>query len=598
MGSQMGKTEGLLNIIGRQLDEEPVPILYIGPTKSLIDRQIDKRITQMLRSAASLWEKTDRSKKANKLSKTVNGVTLRLAWAGSATELSSDPAHTVMVDERDRMKPIPGEGDVMELARARTSNYRSGRIIGTSTPTEGNVDVEKDPQTGVIHWKVSNRPEDVPSPIWQLWQGGTRHEWAVPCPHCAEYFIPRLRLLWWPENSTPRQARRDARLVCPSCGSHIDESHKVAMNAAGQYLAPGQRVVDGQVVGDPPDSDTASFWVSGLMSPWKSFGDRAAAYVRALRAGDHESLRVVINTGFGELYAFRGEATPAEAVEACRGGYKFGEVPASAEYITCGVDVQKRKLVYAVRGWGYDMESWLLEAGEIHAGAGTGETDSRQVWLDLADLLTREWAGKQIRRMGIDSGFSPGDKSRRPDNLIYEFCMQHRGRAVPTKGRDRLSRPLAPSLIDITFRGKVLKQGLQLWHIDSDYFKSWLMSRLLWPPDQPGRFWVPTDVSEDYCLQLTAESRVAKPSGQAVWVKVRPDNHYLDCEAINVAMAQSLGLHRRLRSSTKKADKPPPDGGPPKPGGDDDGGGAPPAPPRPRSPPAQLPRSSWVRNWR
>jgi phage terminase large subunit GpA-like protein len=596
-GSQMGKTGGLLNVIGRELDDSPAPILYVGPTKNNVSTVIEPQITAMLKSAPSLWSKTDHSRRAQRLAKTVAGVSLRLAWAGSPTELASQFAKIVLIDEFDRMAPIPGEGDIMTLGEARNSNYAAGRAIGTSTPTEGNVEVERHPETGIEHWKPADT-KDVLSPIWRYFQEGTRFEWAVPCPHCSEYFIPRLRHLWWPKdeggkNCSPRVAKKEARLICPTNGCTIEDSHKAAMNAAGRYLAPGQRVVEGAVVGEPPDSDTASFWISGLMSPWKTFGDRAADYIRALNSGDQERLRVVINTGFGELYAFRGDAPPAAAVRACAGPYVTGQLLANARVLTCGVDVQKKRLVYAVRAWGYSMESWLVDYGELW-----GETDHAAAWEQLGELLERPYGaegekpGLLIRRMGIDSGYRPGDKWRRPDNLIYDFCLRHR-RAVPTKGRDRLNKPLLPSLIDVTFRGQVHKKGLQLWHLDSDYFKSWVQGRLVWPEDQPGRFWVPQDVTDDYCMQLTAEARVPKPSGLAVWVKVRQENHFLDCEAINVAMAQSLGIHRRRKPAVAETAESPVGPSSPSPS-------RPPPPPRKpqRSPLGSgMPRRNWTTNW-
>lgn len=583
MGSQMGKTEGFLNVIGHKLDDDPAPVLYVGPTKSNIDGVIEPRIAQMLKSAPSLWAKTEKGRRAQKLIKRVSGVPLRLAWAGSPTELASQPAHTVLMDELDRMAAIPGEGDPVTLAEARTATYPDARLLLTSTPIEGNVDVEKHSSTGIEHWKVADA-KDLLSPIWKLWQEGTRFEWAVPCPDCGQYFVPRFRLLWWPEGCTAQRAKKEARLICQRCGVHIEDSAKPGMNAAGRYLAPGQDVMNGQVIGDIPETDTASFWASGLMSPWRSFGNCASKWLRATASGDQERIRGVINTDFGELYAFRGEALPADAVRACIGSYESGSVPEDVKALTCGVDVQKRKLVYAIRGWGYSMESWLIEAGELW-----GETDQRAVWHQLTELLDRRFDERVIKRMGIDSGYRPGDKWRRPDNLIYEFCMQHRGRALPTKGRDRMNKPLSPSMIDVTFRGKTMTKGLQLWHLDSDYFKSWLVSRLSWPVDQPGRFWVPQDVTDDYCLQLTAETRVVKPSGQAIWVKVRPDNHYLDCEAINVAMAQSLGFHRRVKPLAKATETEPSSSATPAP--------APPipAPPPPRRP--STPSRNWIRNW-
>ncbi len=182
------------------------------------------------------------------------------------------------------------------------------------------------------------------------------------------------------------------------------------MNAAGHFIAPGQNVADGKVVGKPPDSDTASFWVSGLMSPWRSWGQRAADWIRANNSGDQERIRGIINLGFGEPYAFKGDALRAEVVRDCVGPYRRGDIPEGVKRITCGVDVQKRRLVYAVRGWGYSMESWLLDAGEIW-----GETEHDAVWQQLGDVLDTEYGGMRIKRMGVDSGYRPGDKFRVPD---------------------------------------------------------------------------------------------------------------------------------------------------------------------------------------
>jgi phage terminase large subunit GpA-like protein len=364
------------------------------------------------------------------------------------------------------------------------------------------------------------------------------------------------------------------------------------MNAAGRYVAPGQKVVNGEVVGEPPDADTATFWISGLVSPFKSFGDRAADYIRAVQSGDQERIRVVVNTGFGELYTFRGDAPKKEEVRSRSQGYRFGDVPEEVRWITAYVDVQKRRFVYAIRGWASAMESWLLEADEIH-----GETEYDQVWAELAEFRLREFGRKKlrIRRLGVDSGYRPGEKWRRPDNQIYAFCRRFRGWALATKGQDRLPKPLRPALIDVTLKGQTYKQGLQLWHLDTDFFKSWVHSRLEWPAAQPGGWWVPEDVSDDYCQQLTAEARTVKPTGQAVWIRIRRENHFLDCEAGNVAMAYSLGLHRVRRkkpnadeavatSETKSRDVSPPSSEAEK---------------RTVRRPQRLPRSAgWVKGWR
>jgi phage terminase large subunit GpA-like protein len=538
MGSQMGKTAGLLNVIGQKLDDDPAPILYIGPTKSNVDGVIEPQLSQMLRSVPSLWQKTVQGRRAQKLVKRVAGVTLRLAWAGSPTELASQPAHTVLADEVDRMEPIPGEGDPVSLAEARIATYPDGRLIVTSTPTEGNVTSSKHPKTGIEHWDTAN-PDDIASQVWRLMQEGTRYEWAVPCPDCNEYFVPRFKLLTWPEGCSAKKALKEARLACGACGTLIADEHRSSMNARGLYLAPGQWVENGVVCGEPPDSETASFWASGLMSPWMTWGQRAAAWIRASKSGDPDRIRTTLNTAFGELYRVGADAPAWESVRELCSPYASGELPKGVRVVTCAVDVQKSRLVYAIRGWGMRSESWLIEAGELW-----GETEREDVWEDLAKFRERRFGGMAIKRLGVDSGYRPGDKWKRPDNQIYAFCRRFSGWAIATKGHDTLSKPLSPAYIDVTVRGKTIKRGLQLWHMDSDYFKSWVHARLQWPVDQPGAWHLPHDVTDDYCQQVTAEARTVKPSGRAVWVRIRKDNHYLDCEAINVAVAHSLGVHR------------------------------------------------------
>lgn len=534
-GSQQGKTDSFLNIIGQRLDDDPAPILYVGPTRSNVEKVIEPRITKMLRSASSLWEKVAKGKLNTKTHKTISGVSLRLGWAGSPTELASQEAALALLDELDRMDADVGnEGSPLALAEARTETYPDGKSIVTSTPTEGNVGT-KTHESGLTHWEVAE-PEDVQSSIWKLWQDGTRFEWAWPCPECGEYFIPRFELLKWPEESTPQRALREARLACPHCGSLIEDGRKNEMNARGVYVAPGQSVnPDGTLEGDFEPNETCSFWVSGLCSPFRSWGQRASAFLEAVRSGDQARVKAVINTRFGELYKVAGDAPPWEQVRELIQPYTPEQPPEDIALVTAYVDVQKDRLIYAIRGWGYSLESWGLGTGEIW-----GATEHDQVWMELAKLRDLQFGGHSIRMLGIDSGYRPGVKFRRPDNQIYTFCRQYSGWAVPTKGHDRQEKPIKPSYIDVTLRGKTYKRGLQLWHLDSDYFKSFVHARLSWPEDQPGGWHLPEGTTDDYCQQVTAEARVVKPSGRVVWIRVRRENHLLDCEAGNVAIAHIL----------------------------------------------------------
>ena len=584
--SQMAKTEALFNVIGHRLQDDPAPILYFGPTQKLVESYSEGRVMPMFRTASALWDRLAKGKKNKITEKYIAGVRLGFGWSGSATELAGHPAALVLVDERDRMDNVKGEGDPVALAEARVATYPDGRVIVASTPTIGNVTTEKNEETGLEHWAVA-RDEDLASPIWRLWQQGTRYEWAWPCPHCAEYFIPRFKCLKWPEKCTPDQAREKARLACPHCGVLIEDNAKGEMNARGVYVAPGQKIEpDGTVSGPVPESRVASFWVSGLCSPWRSFGDRAAAFLAAVRAGNQDEIQVALNTGTGELYALGGDAPDWQEVADLREGYASGTVPEGVQRITCFVDVQKNRLVYSVRGWGWNMESWLIEAGDIW-----GETEHDAVWGELSELLNREFGDKRMQLMLVDSGYRPGEKDRNPDNQIYQFCRRHRGRAFPTKGHDTQDKPCKASKIDVSFRGRLFKNGLDLWHLDTDYFKSWVHARIEWPKGEPGGWHLPSDATDDYCQQIVAEHRAVNPSGRVQWVRVRRENHFLDCEAGNVAAAHILRLHGLPKLKSDEAVEAAPDSA----AAQEPAAIAQAAPPKPR---VMAPKRNWTTGWR
>lgn len=531
------------------MDDDPEPGIYVGPSRNFVTDRMEPRLMQMIDSAKVLSGKLARGQVNKKTSKRISGVELMLAWAGSATELSSFPAAWALVDERDRMDAnVKGEGDPVELLMARGDTYQDFTLGVLSTPLVGNVKTEWDEKAKLYRWGVAE-PEVIQSPTWKLWQEGTRHEFAWPCPHCHEYFVPRFDMLKWPEGATPAQARKEAYLECHHCGGVIEEKHKPRMNELGRPVAPGQTVTpDGEVHGEPPDTDTASLWTSGLCSPWRSFGDRASRFLKAVRSGDQERIQAAINTGFGELFKIGGaDALSWAEVSEKREHYRFGEIPAAVQKIAMSVDVQKDRLIYAIRGWGARWESWLLECGQLD-----GDTRLEDVWDDLWSLIVAGIGGRMIDLTLVDSGYRPGKPIILPLNMIYEFVRKHPRQVRATKGRATLDRPYKRSLIDVNTRGKVIKNGLELWHLDTDYFKSWVHLRLDIDEedDQNGRFHISEDADEVYCRALVSEARVVKPSGQVTWVVLHRENHYLDCESMNVAAAHMLGVHRLREKST------------------------------------------------
>jgi phage terminase large subunit GpA-like protein len=325
MGAQMSKTELVLNVIGHRFTDGPyTPTLYIGPTEKQVRSMSKDRVMKMIRATPELWDRLAKGQHNKIAEKWIAGIRLGFAWAGSATELASHPAGLVLVDERDRMdSDVGGEGDPVELARARGSNYWDFKLGVVSTPTlEG------------------------ASPIWSLYEQGTMMKWAWPCQHCAEYFVPRLELLRFDDSGDLAKVRSTAIVACPNCGGEHENRHKQRLNAAGIYL-PHRLNAKGEheQIEEPIESSTASFWADGLVSPWRSFGQRAERLVEAYRSHDPGKIQAVINTGFGELFKARGDAPPWEAVLETRSHVARGVVPDWSRLVTMGVDVQKKRPV-------------------------------------------------------------------------------------------------------------------------------------------------------------------------------------------------------------------------------------------------------------
>lgn len=557
ISAQSGKTETIFDIIGQRMDQAPAPILYVGPNKQFLNEQLEPRIVELL-DTPTLRRKRAGAKRMTKTRKLISGVPLRLAHSGSTTALKSDPAALAITDEADElMASVRGQGDPIGLVDARGDTHKDFVHAIVSTPSVGPSEVERDPVSGLEFW-AQQEPTDVHSKVWTLWQSGTRYHWAWPCPHCNEYFVPRFSCLAVPGKDwtrvSPSEAKAKSAVICPRNGCIIDDDAegrtKAEMNRRGVYVAPGQTIdEDGNVCGEPPQSATISFWVSGLCSPFVNWGERALRYVEALRSGDNASIQTVINAGFGELWAPRGGEAPEweEVQKCCVPLIQRRTLPPGVVFITAGVDVQKNRLPYVIRGWGARSESWLLDSGELW-----GETELDGVWADLANLLEQPIEGMHIRRAFVDAGFRPGKMDMVPEHKVYEFARRNARIVRASKGFDRRDTPLSVKRIEVTDKGKQAKFGLELVRLDTDFFKSWVHSRIRWPDDQPGGWHLfapqsadyPDGVTEDYCRQIVSESRVRKPSGGFSWVQLSRNNHMLDCEALAYAAAYMTGVQR------------------------------------------------------
>ena len=550
--AQSGKTDTLLDVIGQRLDVRPAPILYVGPGESFVETQFEPRLEHMLKQAPRLAAGMGTGKQSKTLVKKVRGVRVRLGYAGSPASMKSDPFAIGIVDEYDEMAAnIRGQGDPWGLVVARGDTFADTVTVVISTCTRGIVETEVDPVNGLTFWAKGD-PEQIQSPIWRLFQQGTRHHWAWPCHHCGEYFIPMRSHLRWKKGADATMAKRTAFLLCPAkdCGGVLENDeapggtdHKTWMNERGVMVAPGQTIEDALADRNHPLNDSWSQWASGLASPFVTWGERARRLVEALESHDENKVQTAVNASFAELYTpGAGGELPEwqELLNNNRLPVPRRHVIRQVIRVVAGVDVGKRGLYYVVRGFGARASSWLLDHGFLH-----GLTEDDAVWSDLATMMLAPIGGMQIERVFIDSGFRPDKPEAGSEHRVYEFCRRYSFLCSPTKGRDTLGgRPYYTNKIEVKPDGSKKPYSLDLVHLNSDFFKSLVHARVKTPIKQTGAFFLHEEADEEYARQVLSEVRVVEAgSPKARWVKQRRDNHFLDCEALAAAAGYSLNVH-------------------------------------------------------
>ena len=265
-GSQLGKTEILLNVLGYHIDLDPSPIMIIQPTLTMAGTFSKNRITPMIRDSKKLSNKVKdpRSRDSGNTvySKSFTGGSLDLIGSNSPSSASSRPVRILLCDEVDRYSTATTEGDIIGLGKRRTSNFFNRKIGMVSTPTiKGN------------------------SRIQQFYEQGDQRKFYVRCPDCNDE-----TLLEWKDVHFQKDngILKDANIVCKGCGSAWDDSKRVNAISNG-YWKPNAEF-----------NGTRSFWISGLYSMWNSTYEQANYFHQAKDLP--ETLRVFVNTVLAETW--------------------------------------------------------------------------------------------------------------------------------------------------------------------------------------------------------------------------------------------------------------------------------------------------------
>ncbi len=572
--TQSGLTEGFaVNAVGYHIAQDPRAILVVVPSVDEAKKWSRKKLDPMIDHTACVQGKLEdasRSSANTMQEKTYPGGSLGIVGSNSGRGFRMVTIGTSIGDDVEGWEVTAGKGDKSEgdqvgLIRRRTDRVPDRKLVWISTPKN---------HGGRIHSLYEEMER--------------RGEWHVPCPHCGE-----MQVLRWGGPDAPFGIKWEQEVVdedyelqageilrgstvhrpdtayylCEANACVIDESHKIEMEAAGDYLAD-----DGEPVRQP-GVKTIGLWLRGALTitlPGSEWPRLVREFLNA--KDDPKKLKAFWNLVLAEFWKTKGDSHDWERLYERREHYPVGTCPVGVEFLTVGVDVQDTWVEAYVWGWGWGKESWLIEHVVID-----GPLTRAVVRKQLTGVLQSTWAREDgesdlpVGSLAIDTGH---------DQQAVVAWAHETGdpRVMLVKGASRHGWNIvigSPSKSEVTVRGK--RTGLMLWPVGTSVIKqeTYGFFRLPVPVDgepyPPGYIHLPM-VSDEVCKQLVAEELVTQSSGSRLWEKIRHRNEGLDCRVYARAAAERHGLGRMV--------------------------GDRPEPPKPKPEPSAEEKAAWVQRGR
>jgi phage terminase large subunit GpA-like protein len=554
--TQLLKTTLLENIIGRQAEVDPCPILVVYPKDDAAEAFSKDRLSPMIRDTPVLTPLFGNAKardSGDTLShKHFPGGQLSIVGANSPMNLAMRPIRVVLFDEVD-LYPLSagGKGAPIPLAEERLAEFWSQRLsVRVCSPT------------------IEGR-----SVINASYKASDQRKAFVACAHCQAEQVLVWGQVRWEKDERGRIRSGTARYYCIECKAAWTEADRLKVlrkiewrqtrefDCCGKHQKPERwKVVYG--VGRALCSECgrmavsnahAGFHVSKLYAPKQSIRDLVRKFRQALEAGPEE-LKTFYNTQLALTWKESGEAPEWNAVYERRDvRFLLGTVPAGVLIMFAGVDVQSDRLEVRIWGFGRSRQRWLIDIRAL-----PGSPTLPHVWKALEQMLDEAWPLDEswshkgemaVRDWGIDCGNWAAE--------VGAFVRSQRGRGNvhAVRGRDDSTQAyLGVGAMDITARGKKISRGLKTIKIGVSFCKSEIMGQLALPkpvgdePFPPGFIHLPRNVPPEEVKQLTSEElvkRVTRGRAKFEWqVIAGRENHSLDAANYARGLASMRGWDR------------------------------------------------------
>ena len=537
--ARVGGTEAVNNMLGYAIDEEPGPVLYVYPTQDDAEEECKDRLIPFIEGSPRLLGHCPSPAWGTKSELKLDTMNVYMAWAHAPRTLIRRTCRYFFVDEIDNCDAQSGSlGDTLTLCQKRTITFRDrakGVVVSTPTTEEGAA--------------------------YRSYQQSDKREYHVPCPNCGKYQaldFYRIRVPKGERDSDKIEIDGLAWYECIECEAKLRNAIKRWMVERGVWLAEGEEIVQHlpidneeivasarfdavapwrpKIRGERKRTRVAGFHINALYSPFVDWSEIIAEWFRAqeeLKRGNPEPMRTFVNSMLGEPWRETAEEVKPREIEEKReqSTYSRDEVPEGVIRLIAGADVQKNRIYYVIRGWGPRRTSWLIREGVC--------ATFEELYAFCSEPYYRKNSAEylNVELLAIDSGYRTFE--------VYDFARAYPG-VVPCKGQVSMDTTYRPKDISYSRPGRAKKARVTLWHINTSAWKEAMYRLMKIEQGEPGAWYVHSEVTDDYCKQVTSERQVWKDVtvGNAkrrrlVWEPrtTHAQNHYLDAEVYGMAMA-------------------------------------------------------------
>lgn len=510
--AQVGKTDGILNMLGWSITEDPGTALVVEPNEDLAVELSTDRIDDMIRHCDHLMEMV-LNERDDLLSKKKNfsTMTVYFGWAGSPISLASRTVRYVFFDEVNKYgKWTKEEASPLALGVERTATFEEmAKVVYCSTPTI---------QDGYI-----TKGEEACD---------ARFRYHVTCPECGHKQTLRLQQVKFGDDHTPRLVEETAWYECEKCGEKIHEDQRMELVRRGEWVDMISGLFFDECM-EKTRPKTVGFQFSRLYTPWFSFGKVAAKFL--VVHSIPEDFMNFVNSWMGEDWKQKAESVTTHQLAKNKVNLPSLVCPENTVALTCGIDPGQGGYWYTVLAWTRPMTPHV-----IHYGFAGSEEEITAIVHEHAYEVQESKQTIQVWRGGMDTGGSKyDDDDMTMTERAYLWIRLHGGgRVVGTKGMssNRTGYKIRITKIDKTPKGKPLPGGVILYNLDTSRFKDAIHMRLALEEGQPGRLTFHSDTRTDIFSHISAEEKIQTKRGQYEWI-AKGANHLFDCLVIAFALA-------------------------------------------------------------